>query len=259
MTRPAAAGQPGPVEFSEPAARALAARYLRRHADGFYPVTRGPESGWQDPAPDEAAGFGGGWSPASVQDHEELPRIEDIIRDAVDCGALILPPGMFLYLITIAGDPHTYVWQAGQNGAGFCLCSPHFEQVRHLGDGSRGARAITAIIREAAAAANALLAAAGQAEPAPGTVPGHTAPPAAGEPAPAAAALPAPPAGSGPAYVLTPGSLARALAALGLRTPGGSYVQAASALLGLLRRAEAHCRCCTDNECECAGTALRAG
>jgi hypothetical protein len=258
MTPPPAAGQPGPVQVSEPAARALATRYLRRHAAGFYLVTRGPESGWQDPAPDEASGFGHGWSPASVQDHEELPRIEDIIRDAVDCGALILPPAMFLYLITIAGDPHTYVWQAGRDGTGFCLCSPHFGKVRTLGDGSRGARAITAIIREAAAAANALLAAAGQAEPAAGTVPGHTAPPAAGEPAPAAA-VPAPPAGSGPAYVLTPGSLARALAALDLRTPGGSYVQAAAALLDLLRRAVAHCRCCTDNECECAGTALRGG
>ncbi|MGH3403343.1 MAG: hypothetical protein ACRDRJ_12735 [Streptosporangiaceae bacterium] len=245
MTQPAAPGHPGPVQVSEPAARALAARYLRRHAAGFYPVTRGPESGWQDPAPGEAAGCGPGWSPANAWDHEELPRIEDIVLDAVECGALILPPGMFLYLITIAGDPHAYVWQVGWNGTGFCLCSPHFGQVRHLGGGNCGARAITAIIGEAAAVANTLLAAAGQAEPAAGTV---------SRPA----ALPAPAPG-GPAYVLTPGSLARALAALDLRPPGGSCTQAAGALLDLLRRAEAHCRCCTDNECECAGTALRAG
>jgi hypothetical protein len=140
--------------FNETAARAYAARCLRRHAAGHYPPY---SDGITDPAwPDEDRAVPWNWNPRETWDRDDLPGIEDIIPDGVACGAISCPPGTTVYLITMAGDPITYQWDVPADGAGFALRTPHFEKLSNIGSGRRGGHAIVDLLAEAAAAASGM-------------------------------------------------------------------------------------------------------
>lgn len=145
---PAARTGPRRFELSEPAARALIARALRRYL--------GPRH-----QPGQARGedlcLEPGWNPR-VSHCDEAHLAEYLIGQAVTVGAIRCPQGIELDLHCCHdGDGGMYAWRV-RTAPGFTLGSDYWREIRRwLGTGNVGAHGALSVLRQAVTAANDIL------------------------------------------------------------------------------------------------------
>jgi hypothetical protein len=144
-------------ELDEARARAFLYRALRRWAGDLDDGEAGGK--WEDWTLEP------GWELAGRLSTDEVPHVEDLVYQAIEeASAISCPAGTGIDLLIDAreGD-RMYQWRVTLPvAAGFALCSPFRQDVKHLGTdhgGTRGkgCRTALSILRDAVDAANKIL------------------------------------------------------------------------------------------------------
>ncbi len=157
------AGPAARFGLDERGARGFLSRARRRHA-GILGTGQGDGAG-----PDESWALDPAWDLDTILS-DQAGHVEDLVHEASQVARAITctspQAGIALAIAGQPGQDWVYQWQVTLSGpAGFTICSPAWQDFRQLGwDGASGTRATgrraaLAILREAVACGNELLAA----------------------------------------------------------------------------------------------------